>query len=373
MDKTKWEHRIFESCIKKPRKTKQLTAADYKAEGKLPIVSQEACLVSGYTDDMSYEILFEKPIVVFGDHTRVLKYVDFPFAVGADGVKILVPHDDIMAKFLMFYLQWCDIPSLGYSRHYKLLKEIALPIPPISDQQAIVAELDKLNEVISLKRKQLTDLDSLAQSLFYEMFGDPVVNEKGWEVKKLGELALIKTGPFGSMLHKDDYISNGIPLVNPIHMKEFQVVADMEFTISEKKAKELDNYILQKNDVIFARRGNIGRCAIVSDKENGYLCGTGSLFVRFETAIESLYIMYIIRSNSFTKELISKAKGATMLNLNSNTIASLTIPLPPLSLQQSFADKIAKIEDEKQRVKFSLKDLETLLASRMQYCSIKEN
>lgn len=249
----------------------------------------------------------------------------------------------------------------------KIVSNTTIPIPSLSEQQSVVSELDKINELISLKKAQLSDLDALAQSIFYDMFGDPIENEKGWEVKKLGEISTVKTGPFGSMLHKDDYISNGIPLVNPIHIKDYRIVADVNFTISSEKAKELNNYILRRNDVIFARRGDIGRCAVVSDVEDGYLCGTGSLFVRFEHKVIPQYIMYIIRSSSFIKELISKAKGATMLNLNSTIIADLQIPLPPLSLQQDFAKKIELIEQQKAQINSTIKDLETLLASRMQY------
>ena len=217
-----------------------------------------------------------------------------------------------------------------------------------------------------MKKEQLKDFGNFAQSLFYEMFGDPVENEKGWEVKKIGDLALVKTGPFGSMLHKEDYICDGIPLVNPVHMKDFKIVPDLDFTISKEKASELENYLLKSNDVVFARRGDIGRCAIVSEAEQGFICGTGSLFVRFSKEIESIFIMYIIRCDSFSKHLISKAKGATMLNINSNTIADLRIPLPPLSLQRLFAQRIEQIEREKSEVQKSIQDLETLLASRMQ-------
>ena len=199
------------------------------------------------------------------------------------------------------------------------------------------------------------------------MFGDPVMNEKGWEVKKLGEIALVKTGPFGSMLHKEDYIHNGIPLINPIHMKDFHIIADMDFTISDEKAEELDKYILQTDDVIFARRGDIGRCAVVTEKENGYLCGTGSLFVRFVVEVASTYIMFIIRSSSFTNELVSNAKGATMLNLNSSIIEGLKLPLPPLPLQQSFASKIEAIEHQKALVQQSITETESLFNSRMDY------
>ena len=278
----------------------------------------------------------------------------------------------LLPKFLYYFCL-----DYNFERHNKAvtipsltkvdLLKIDIPLPPKSTQLAIVTELDKINELIRLKKEQLKDFDNLAQSLFYEMFGDPVENEKGWEVKKIGDLALVKTGPFGSMLHKEDYICDGIPLVNPVHMKDFKIVPDLDFTISKEKASELENYLLKSNDVVFARRGDIGRCAIVSEAEQGFICGTGSLFVRFSKEIESIFIMYIIRCDSFSKHLISKAKGATMLNINSNTIADLRIPLPPLSLQRLFAQRIEQIEREKSEVQKSIQDLETLLASRMQY------
>lgn len=286
---------------------------------------------------------------------------------------VITPHmQKTEGRYLNYYFQFNKPNTLVKDAAYpsislKDIENISIPVPSLSEQQSIVAELDKINELISLKKAQLSDLDSLAQSIFYDMFGDPIENEKEWEVKKLGEISSVKTGPFGSMLHKEDYISNGIPLVNPIHIKDYRVIADMDFTISDEKARELNAYILRKNDVIFARRGDIGRCAVISDKENGYLCGTGSLFVRFEQKVIPQYIMYIIRSSSFIKELISKAKGATMLNLNSTTIAALGIPLPPLSLQQEFAKRVELIEQQKAQISSTIKDLETLLASRMQY------
>ena len=290
------------------------------------------------------------------------------------GFKNCICSEAIYNKYLFYFfrLKKDYLNSLGRGATFKeisksIVERIKIPLPPLSTQLAIVSELDKINELIRLKKEQLKDFDNLAQSLFYEMFGDPVENEKGWKVKKIGDLAIVKTGPFGSMLHKEDYITDGIPLVNPIHMKNFKIVPDMEFTISKEKACELENYMLQNNDVIFARRGDIGRCAIVSEIEKGYLCGTGSLFVRFTEDLESVFIMYIIRSESFSKHLVSKAKGATMLNINSNTIADLVIPLPPLPLQHLFAHRIEQIEHQKAEVQKAITDLETLLASRMQY------
>lgn len=289
-------------------------------------------------------------------------------------INAIIPQDETDSRFIAYslYAQRFVLESIANAPVVPIINKtdfskIRIGIPPKSTQLAIVAELDKINELIRLKKEQLKDFDNLAQSLFYEMFGDPVENEKGWEVKKIGDLALVKTGPFGSMLHKEDYICDGIPLVNPVHMKDFKIVPDLDFTISKEKASELENYLLKSNDVVFARRGDIGRCAIVSEAEQGFICGTGSLFVRFSKEIESIFIMYIIRCDSFSKHLISKAKGATMLNINSNTIADLRIPLPPLPLQRLFAQRIEQIEREKSEVQKSIQDLETLLASRMQY------
>lgn len=289
---------------------------------------------------------------------------------------VFAVSEKIRQDFLLYYLKsdYCMTYINAYSRgavrnnlRLSTLKTFDIPYYSIDKQQRIVEELDLLSSIIEKKKEQLKELDNLAQSIFYDMFGDPVTNEKGWEKKKIGELASVKTGPFGSMLHKEDYISKGIPLVNPIHIKDFHIVADMDFTISDEKAEELNKYILQKDDVVFARRGDIGRCAVVSEEENGYLCGTGSLFVRFIVEVASTYIMYIIRSSSFTKELISNAKGATMLNLNSSIIENLWLPLPPLSLQQQFASKIEAIEQQKELIKQSIKEVETLFNSRMDY------
>lgn len=295
-----------------------------------------------------------------------------------DGWLVIHDNNETFIKDYLYYILSSPIMYAKFSQlavggvvnnlNSSLVRKVAIPLPPKSTQLAIVSELDKINELIRLKKEQLKDFDYLAPSIFYEMFGDPVENEKGWDVKKISDMAIVKTGPFGSMLHKEDYITNGIPLVNPIHMKNFKIVPDMEFTITKEKACELQNYMLQNKDIVFARRGDIGRCAIVSDKiGKEYLCGTGSLFVRFIDSIESVFIMYIVRSESFSKHLISKAKGATMLNINSSTIANLSIPIPPLHLQQHFAQRIEQIEHQKTEVQKAIADLETLLASRMQY------
>ena len=127
-----WEYRIFESCLVKVPKQVQVKSKDYKKEGKYPIVSQEAELISGYWDDETIVYKHKDPVVIFGDHTKNIKYIDFNFVVGADGTHILSTKKDISPKFFYYVLKSIKLRELGYARHYKLLKEKYIPVPPLS-------------------------------------------------------------------------------------------------------------------------------------------------------------------------------------------------------------------------------------------------
>lgn len=244
-----WTFLNFEDCIEKCKKTKQLKTSDYLPEGKYPIVSQESDLISGYTNMADYVNDFGKPIVVFGDHSRVVKYIDFAFAVGADGVKILIPTNDFHPKFFYYYLHWHGVENLGYSRHYKLLKEINVPIPTLSEQQHIVEELDLLSSIIEKKKAQLNELDKLAQSLFYEMFGDPISNEKGWEIGKISNFINVKGG---FAFKSQRYTTKGIRLVQIANVWKDSLSWDDITYISEEDAKTNSSFLLKQGDIVMA-------------------------------------------------------------------------------------------------------------------------
>ena len=285
--------------------------------------------------------------------------------------------DSVLSRFLLLYLKHLKDSGELDSRYGKgvtikhlvksSLLSIPIPIPPLPEQEKIVFELDCLSGLIEKKRQQLKELDALAQSIFYEMFGNPVENERGWEVKKIGDISVVRIGPFGSLLHTSDYISGGTPLVNPVHMHDEIIYPDIDFTVSEDKLYELQNYILKVGDIVFARRGDIGRCALVRDEDEGFLCGTGSLFVRIIEDVNRTFFVKMMRCPTMIKQLTSLAKGATMLNINCKIMEDFTIILPPLPLQQTFAQKVEAIEKQKELIKQSITEAETLLASRMQY------
>ena len=177
------------------------------------------------------------------------------------------------------------------------------------------------------------------------MFGDPVSNPFEWEKVPLSELADIRIGPFGSLLHKDDYIDNGHPLVNPSHIKDGKIVTDCKLTISDEKFREMAAYHLKIGDVVMGRRGEMGRCAVVN--EDGLLCGTGSLFIRSKGEITADYIQKIISFPSFKKIIEDMAVGQTMPNLNVPIVSNFKIIKPPIGVQHKYYSFVHQIDKSK--------------------------
>ena len=161
--------------------------ANYSDNGKFPIVDQGQNLFGGFTDDEQLTVKNPLPSIIFGDHTRIFKFIETKFCLGADGVKILEPKLAINKKFLFYYLSSLPIPSLGYSRHYKVLKEFNILLPPLPEQTRIAAILDQADKIRQKRRRAAALADEFLRSVFLEMFGDPVSNPKGWEVEKLGK------------------------------------------------------------------------------------------------------------------------------------------------------------------------------------------
>lgn len=248
----------------------------------------------------------------------------------------------------------------------KALDELEVPVISLNDQLHIANLLSKAENLIAQRKESIRLLDEFLKSTFLEMFGDPVRNEKGWDKSELKSYAKVRIGPFGSLLHREDYVQNGIPLVNPAHIVEGKIAVDPELTISNDKMKELSTYVMQKDDVVLGRRGEIGRCAVVTKKEDGYLCGTGSIFIRPTENLNPIFLYNIISSASMRKVLENSAKGITMKNLNSGIIENLKIPVPPIKIQTQFAHIVEKTEALKTQYQQSLNDLENLYGSLSQ-------
>lgn len=244
--------------------------------------------------------------------------------------------------------------------------KIPIPVPSKFEQQRIVDELDLLSSIIEKKNVQLNELDNLAHSLFYEMFGDPITNENGWEVKRWKEMFDTR---LGKMLDRKKQISTDTrcPYLANINVKwgSFDLSTLNEMTFSENELRE---FSLQKGDILICEGGEAGRCAIWTfDNSN----------IKFQKAIHrariknngindvfTCYYIMLMKKNGGLKDYITKATIEHLTGVKLNTIPVL---VPPLSLQQQFASKIEAIEHQKELIKQSIKEVEMLFNSRMDH------
>ena len=245
------------------------------------------------------------------------------------------------------------------------LKDYKLPLPPISVQQTIVSELDKINELIRLKKEQLKDYDNLAQSIFYEMFGDPVINEKGWEFMKIGEIGTVERG---AGISKKDFVEDGLPC---IHYGQLHTILGPTTRHHHSCIPEslLPKYkIAHTNDVIMAITSEDveGSC-----KSTAWL-GNYDIVIGSDAAIlhheqDGTFLSYYTMTKAFFNEKSKYAKGFKVTHISAKEIENIPVYLPPLALQKDFAKRIEVIEQQKENIKSTIQDLETLLASRMPY------
>ena len=196
------------------------------------------------------------------------------------------------------------------------------------------------------------------------MFGDPVENPHGFRKVALSELAEIKIGPFGSLLHKEDYIEGGHPLLNPSHIVDGKIAPDSKLTISDKKYDELEAYHLHTGDVVMGRRGEMGRCAVVPSE--GFLCGTGSLLIRTKGEVTADYIQKTISFPSFRKTIEDMAVGQTMPNLNVPIVSKFQIIKPPIEVQKNYYKFVAQTDKSKVIIQKALDRTQLLFDSLMQ-------
>lgn len=225
----------------------------------------------------------------------------------------------------------------------KTILGIEMPIPPIEEQQRIVALLDaataKMDEVERLLENKSVLLKAMTDAVVDESFSP----SDNWESQSVAEWSEgVLTGPFGSLVHKSDYVESGVPLVNPMNLQNGKIHKDGLKHVTKSKARELARYILREGDVVVGRRGEMGRCAVVGKDESGWLCGTGSFVIRCGTKCNPNVLAHWLSSRAGRQTLLSLSTGSTMDNLGNSDLSRLTIVLPAYDKQHSLASRIDK-------------------------------
>ena len=249
-----------------------------------------------------------------------------------------------------------------------MLKEFPITVPPLSDQQSIVEELNTINELIRLKKEQLDDYDKLSQSIFSEMFGDPIENEKGWEVKKFSEVASFKNGlNFGKNENGYSYKILGVG-----DFKNNYVVNSSLLEYINLNDELSSDYFLKPEDIVFVRSNGskelVGRCVSVDCTEPTTYSGF-CIRCRLDenSGVLPMYLLYVCKNKGIREYLTQSGRGCNISNVNQKILNSTDIIIPPVSKQELFIQRIELIEQQKDEIKSTIADLETLLASRMQY------
>lgn len=227
----------------------------------------------------------------------------------------------------------------GQSIKYSTFSKIPLPLPPLDEQRAIADYLNQETaQIDALVAKQEEFIGLLRERRISAV--DAILDDLKWVVPLSTQTGLIQTGPFGSQLKSTEYVSQGVPLINPSHIGPDGCLPDPTVSVSKEKAKELSRHALRSGDLIVARRGELARSAVINDIERGFLCGTGSALVRpLPARISADYLNLIYRSRRNSDALSLSSNGSTMESVNAQTIGALRIPVPDLSNQHRIVDQ----------------------------------
>jgi len=296
----------------------------YLKSGLYPIIDQGKEEIAGFSNQ-STDIFNDVPVIIFGDHTRIFKYIDYPFFLGADGVKILKNISNLfLDKFLYYSLKNFKIPNTGYNRHFKWLKNFKIKYISLIEQKKIVNIIEKIEAFILQKKEQLNYLKKLNKSLFTRMFGDIKTNDKKWEIYYWKDILNIKNGKNQKQVENIEgkypiYGSGGI--------------------IGRSNA-----YICNENSIIIGRKGNINKPILVKEKFWNVDTAFG-LEVKSEN-MSYHYLYYFCLFYDF--EIHNKA--VTIPSLVKSDLEKIVLPVPPIELQNKFAERIEKIE----KLKFTI-------------------
>ena len=340
-----WDVIPFLAAIKdKTGGNPKVKKSSYKKTGEIAIIDQGQKFIGGYTNDDNLICNESLPCILFGDHNKIFKFINFPFALGADGVKILTPRDGFDKKFLFYYLKSLRFPDdVGYSRHYKYLKEKFIVKPPFSEQKRIAAILDKADGIRKKREEALKLADSFLRATFLEMFGDPVTNPKGWKDAKLGDfIHSAKDGPHIS----PKYSESGIPFLSTRHVKHGKIIwEDLKYISRIEAEKQWKKCKPEKGDILYTKGGTTGIAAVFdSDREIAVWVHVALLKANYDK-VDSVWLENMLNTAYCYAQSQRFTHGITNQDLGLTRMVNIKMYSPPLDLQKKFSEIEKKLKN----------------------------
>ena len=359
-----WKILPFRHCLKKvnTKKKTSIPKMDYQESGEFPVIDQGASFIAGWTDLSDFVISDNLPVVIFGDHTRIFKYVDFPFTLGADGTQLLYPNDDILnPRFFYYALLNLKIPSRGYNRHYRYLVEFSVACPALPTQCEIANFLDRkteqIDELIRIKERQIELLQEQRTALINQAVTkglDPNVEMKPsgvewigeipahWEVKRIKYLAsLISKGTTPTTIGREILDEGEIRFIKVENIVDNHIELKPEHYIDEETNQMLKRSQLKENDLLFVIAGaTIGKVSLVKPNHLPANTNQAISFIRPKEYELSEFICYWLQSDNIQKNIWLKAVQSAQPNLSMEDLGNLYIPYPSIAEQHQIVEYI---------------------------------
>jgi type I restriction enzyme S subunit len=336
-------HEALEDCSRLAGKVPQ---ASYLDEGDFPVIGQGKQPVEGFTNDSGLVFRGDLPVILFGDHTAAFKFIDRPFARGADGTKLFRPRTQYLdAKFAWHFLQTAKLPETGYDRKTKYLESLRIPLPPLEEQRRIAAILDKASAIKSCSEKAARNAADIKASLFDEAF---IAHDRHghWEQLALGELCDVQgglqvTSARSAMPIRVPYLRVANVLRGRLDLAEIK-----EINCSQP---ELDRTRLQPKDLLVVEgHGNpneIGRVAMWTEQPGEMVHQNHLIRVRSKaSSLDPEFLCFYLNSRMGRRHLLKRANTTSGLNtISTSVVKSAPIILPPVDEQRSFCETIKNI------------------------------
>ena len=369
-----WKVLSFTDCLKKVKSKKKpsIPKKDYQESGQFPVIDQGASFIAGWTDYAESVISDNLPVVIFGDHTRIFKYVDFPFALGADGTKLLHVNDDIFdPRFFYYALLNLNVPHKGYNRHYRYLREFSVVCPPLPEQREIAHILQTIQEAKSTRQREIA-LERERKAALMDFFFSHGTKEEprkqteiseipeSWEVVRLGDIADITYGVQAAVAHLLDE-SIGLPILTNIN-----ITLDGTFDLSTLRYYELpkdkkDKLILKKGDLLFNWRSgsqhHVGK-TVLFDLDGEYTFSSFILRFRFAEKINNVFAFHYfhyLREKGFFA--LKRSQSSVNSVFNASKSAEIPVVIPSVEEQSGISGvlqacdaKITALEQESARL-----------------------